>query len=71
MIPQHKPTPELPVKSKHAALLNALFEMQHAMAYALRRSVLAEAEAVIVDMERVERLQQERIAELEKKLASS
>jgi hypothetical protein len=58
----------LPVKSKHAALLNALFEMQHAMAYAMRRSVLAEAEAVIVDYERVERLQQARIEALEHEL---
>jgi len=42
-----------PLKSKHAALLNDLDAMQKSVAYAMRRSVLAQAEAVIVDQERV------------------
>jgi len=43
--------------SKHADTLNALDEMQQSVAYAVRRSVLADAERIIVR-------QEETIAEL-------
>lgn len=43
--------------SKHADILNALSEMQASIAYAVRRSDLAAAELLIVDLERtIERL---------------
>jgi hypothetical protein len=39
-------------KTAFAALLNALVDMQESPAYAARKSVLAEAEAVIVRLEK-------------------
>ena len=58
-------------KYKHAKLLNALHDMQKSVAYAVRRDVLSQAEAVIADYERVESLQQARIAQLEEELRRS
>lgn len=37
--------------SEHADLLNALHEMQGSLAYAVRRSTLADAESLIVSQE--------------------
>lgn len=42
----------MPIKSKHAQLLNDLSDMQQSPAYAVRRGVLAEAERVIMAQER-------------------
>lgn len=42
----------MPIKSKHAQLLNDLADMQASPAYAVRRGVLAEAERVIMAQER-------------------
>ena len=50
--------------SKHAELLNALDEMQHSLAYAVRRDILARAEQTIVS-------QEETIARLERELAEA
>jgi hypothetical protein len=40
------------IKTQYPELLNALSEMQESPAYAVRRSVLAEAERVIVKLEK-------------------
>ena len=41
------------MESKHADTLNALHEMQQAAVYALRRRVLADAERIIVEQEKL------------------
>lgn len=47
--------------SKHADLLNKLLQMQQSMVYRMRKDVLAEAERLIVEQERlIERLKLEK-----------
>lgn len=49
--PTTEPTIEEQRISQHADTLNALAEMQHSIAYAARRSVLADAERIIAELE--------------------